>query len=89
MSTKVSLKYHRDEQGGGWFHLYRDCFDFDNEFVYLELRGVPIEAANSFDLTGEKGFGSVAVRIPEDWARKLGLLGERPETQSGIESQTQ
>ena len=57
--------------------------------VYLELRGVPFEAVNSFDLTGERGFGSVAVRIPEDWARKLGLLGERPETRAGIEGQTQ
>ena len=74
MSTKNSIQYHRDELGGGWFHLYRECLDFEDEFVYLELGGVPFEAVNTVDLTEERGPGSIRMRIPEDWARRLGLL---------------
>jgi len=78
MSTKISLKHQSDEDaGGGRFHLYRDCFDEDNEFVYLELVGVPFETATSSDLSG-KGPPRVAVRIPEAWARKLGLVKPPP-----------
>lgn len=81
MSTKESLKHHRDEQTGGWFHLYRECFDEERSFVYLELGGVPFEASSSGDISSGADPGSVAVRIPEAWARKLGLVGppeERP-----------
>ena len=91
MSTKMTLKHAQDEAGGkvlGWFHLYRECFEEDEGVVYLELGGVPFEAATSIDLSGN-GLSQVAIRIPDEWARKLGLLGERPETQSGIESKAQ
>lgn len=34
MSTKISLKHYLDEAaGGGWFHLYWDCFDEVDQFV--------------------------------------------------------
>jgi hypothetical protein len=36
---------------GGWFHLYRDCFDEEDEFAYLELVGVPFEGSRSVDLS--------------------------------------
>lgn len=85
MSTKVSIKYERDERGEGWFHLYRECMDEDT-YVYLELGGVHFEASTSDDLSGN-GLRHVAVRLPNDWAIKLGLLGELPETRSGIAGQ--
>ncbi len=75
MSTKVTLKYERDETAGGCFHLYRECFDFDEEFVYLEFVGVPFEAASSIDLS-DKGPTRISIRIPDAWARKLGLIDE-------------
>jgi hypothetical protein len=73
MSTKSSLKYETDEASGGWFHLYREVFDKEGTFVYLELGGVSFESASSADLSGQ-GQPTVTVRIPEEWARKLGLL---------------
>jgi len=64
MSTKISLNYHRDEQDGGWFHVYRETMD---ESVYLELQGarVSVEA---------EGPRSVTAKIPADWAQRLGLI---------------
>jgi hypothetical protein len=79
MSTKGSLKYERDEVSGGWFHLYREVFDEEGTFVYLELGGVPFECASSAGLSSQ-GQSSVTVRIPEEWARKLGLVGSTEET---------
>jgi hypothetical protein len=38
MSTKVTLKYERDEAAGGLFHLYREVLE--DEYVYLEFEGV-------------------------------------------------
>jgi hypothetical protein len=73
VSTKITLKHDRDEASGGWFHLYQECLDEDDGFVYLELGGVPFETATSIDLSG-KGLSRVAVRIPSKWARKLGLI---------------
>lgn len=75
MSTKSSSsssQYH-SEEGGAGFHLYRECFDCDEEFVYLEVRGVPFETSSSIELSGN-GPGSVTIRLPDDWARKLGLI---------------
>lgn len=83
MSTKASLKYGTDESGGGWFHLYREVFDEEGTFVYLELGGVPFEAASSIHLS-DQGHSTVRVRIPDAWARKLGLLDptiESPEAE--------
>lgn len=75
MSTKITLKHHSEEDGAG-FHLYRACFDFDKEFVYLEVRGVPFETASSLDLS-ESGPSSATVRLPDDWARELGLISDQ------------
>jgi hypothetical protein len=75
MSTKVSLKHHSDEDGFG-FHLYRECFDLDEEFVYLEVRGVPFETASSLDFSGS-GPGSATIRLPDDWAGELGLISDQ------------
>jgi hypothetical protein len=77
VSTKTPLKYHKEEvEGGtGGFYLYRECFDEDNTFVYLEVTGVPFTAANTAYLDTGKGPSSIAIRLPEEWARKLGLLG--------------
>jgi len=74
MSTKITLKHHSEEGGG--FHLYRECFDFDNEFIYLEVSGVHFEAASSIDLSGT-GPASATIRLPCEWARKLGLVSAR------------
>lgn len=74
MSTKMSLKHH-SEEGGAGFHLYRECFDSDDEFVYLEISGVPFEVASSIALSGN-GPGSATIRLPDGWARKLGLLSD-------------
>jgi hypothetical protein len=81
MSTKVSLKYESDETTGGSFHLYREVLE--DEYVYIEFEGVPFEAANSPHLSDE-GLTSVTIRIPDAWARKLGLI-KRPKTPSRSE----
>jgi hypothetical protein len=75
VSTKASIKYH-NEVGtqSGWFHLYNEVFDDD--YVYLEFGGVPFEAASCAHLDAGTGPGSVAIRIPNDWARRLGLIGK-------------
>jgi len=75
MSTKVSLKCH-SEEGGVGFHLYRECFDLDEEFVYLDVRGVPFETASSIDLSGRSP-GSATIQLPEEWARELGLISDQ------------
>lgn len=71
MSTRGSLKYESDETTGRTVHLYEDVFDEDN--VYLEVIGFPFEACSSIELSG-KGPGRVAIRLPHEWAKKLGLL---------------
>ena len=74
MSTKVTLKYESDETVGGWFHLYREAFDgHGGMYVYLEFGGVQFEASSSMDLS-DMGPTSVSIRIPDEWARKLGLI---------------
>lgn len=73
VSTKASIKYHSEEgTPSGWFHLYNEVLDDD--YVYLEFGGVPFEAANCAHLDAGTGPSSVAVRIPNDWARRLGLI---------------
>ena len=42
--------------------------------MYLEFGGVPFEAASCAHLDAGTGPSSVAIRIPNDWARKLGLI---------------
>jgi hypothetical protein len=48
--------------------------------VYLEFEGFPVEAASSLALSGH-GPARVAIRIPNAWARKLGLLTTIQSTQ--------
>lgn len=69
MSTKATIQYLDDGNGGG-FHLFTDCLDslsMDDEEVpvYLELNGVEFTATSP---------GNVEVRIPRAWAIKLGLI---------------
>ena len=52
-------------------HLYQDAFD--EEQVCLELEGFPFETASSVELSGQ-GPARLTVRLPNAWARKLGLL---------------
>jgi hypothetical protein len=71
MSTKNSLKYERDEATAQQVHVYQDVFD--EEHVCLELEGFPFETASSVELSGQ-GKARITVRLPNAWARKLGLL---------------
>ena len=76
MSTKTTLKHHEESIGAGigGSHLYRECFDEDNAYVYLEFSGVPFEATCVANLAAGEGLSSIAIRLPEEWARKLGLI---------------
>ena len=70
MSTKCTIRSFLDEESGGGYHLFTDCFDSfmdddDNQPVYLELNGVEFTASSP---------GRVEVKIPRDWAIKLGLV---------------
>ena len=71
MSTRSSLKYDHDETTNQTVHLYEDVFDDDH--VYLEVIGFPFEASSSIELSG-RGPGRVAIRLPHEWAKRLGLL---------------
>jgi hypothetical protein len=73
MSTKTSLKYERDEATGQQVHLYQDILD--EEHVCLEIEGFPFEAASSVEQSGN-GSARLTLRLPNAWARKLGLLLE-------------
>ena len=71
MSTRGSIKFEHDQATGQGFHLYEELFESGH--VYLEITGVPFEVASSVDLSGT-GPNQVVIRLPEAWARKLGLL---------------
>lgn len=75
MSTKMTLKHYDEgaEIGVRGFHLYREAFDEGNAYVYLEVNGVPFEATGADPLSGT-GANSITVRLPNEWARKLGLI---------------
>ncbi len=70
MSTRSTLKFETDDTRKQQIHLYREVFD--DEHVYLELTGFPFEVASSAELSGQ-GPGRVAIRLPHEWAKKLGL----------------
>jgi hypothetical protein len=55
------------------FHLYNEVFGDD--YVYLELGGVPFQATNCTHLDAGTGPGSATIRIPNGWARRLGFIG--------------
>jgi len=77
MSTKISLK-HRYENGIGGYHLYRECLEEDEAYVYLEVDGVPFKAANTAYIDGDEGLSSIAFRLPIAWACELGLVENPP-----------
>ena len=70
MSTRSSLKFEHDDASGQQVHLFQEVFD---EHVYLELTGFPFDATSSIELSGQ-GSGRVAIRLPNQWAKKLGSL---------------
>lgn len=72
MSTRCSLKHERDEATGQEIHLYQDLADEDH-CVMLELEGFTLEAASWVTLSGRHKT-RVQLRIPDRWARKLGLI---------------
>lgn len=72
MSTRATLKYERDEATGEEFHLYREWLDEDH-CLMLELEGFTFEAASWVAPSGRRET-RVRLRIPDEWARKLGLL---------------
>jgi hypothetical protein len=76
MSTIASLMCERDEAAGQMVHLYREGFDAAH--VYLEVEGFHFEAASSSELSG-KGAMRVVIKLPNEWARKLGLIGKHAE----------
>lgn len=55
------------KQGEG-YHLYTSALTADNGLVYLDLHC-------DFAAFVEHGRGGVTVRLPEDMATRLGLLG--------------
>ena len=73
MSTRASLQYDHDLATGQGFHLYREAFDEEGSFIYLELDGFPFEAVSSMELSAS-GPTRVTVRLPEAVAQRLGLL---------------
>ena len=77
MSTKISLK-HQYETGVGGFHLYRECLEEDDKYVYLTLDGVPFWAASTAAIYTDEGLSSISFRLPFEWARKLGLIENPP-----------
>lgn len=76
MSTKITVKHHDEnmETGIGGFCVYRECFDEETLFAYLEVSGVPFTATNVACLDLGTGLSSVSVRMPEEWARRLGVI---------------
>lgn len=75
MSTKMTIKHYEEstESGTRGFHLDREGFDDDNKYVYLEVDCVVFEASSA-NLTTGKGLSSIAFRLPNEWALKLGLI---------------
>lgn len=45
LAAVLAVKHHEESIGAGvgGFHLYRECFDEENAYVYLEFSGVPFE----------------------------------------------
>lgn len=74
MSTKSSIRYESDDASHLGFHLYTEAYDDEN--VYLEMKGFHFEAATLSNLTLEKGSPRIVVKVPVEWARKLKLIGE-------------
>ncbi len=72
MSTKSTQKYEQDAKTGQGFHVYEEVFDEGN--VYLELTGFQFEASTSGTELLNVGGPRVVVKLPVEWAEKLGLV---------------
>ena len=59
MSTRGSLIYEADEVTGQTVHLYEDVFDDDH--VYVEVRGFPFEASSQSNCLVEDRAGLPSV----------------------------
>jgi hypothetical protein len=77
MTTRLSLKKERNKATGEGFHLFREYNWPDS--VTLELEGVPFESSAWIDPATGKTETSISIRIPDSWARKLGLIGDEPD----------
>jgi hypothetical protein len=73
MSTRSTIKYEDDPDSRQRFHLYEEAFDEEREHVYLELEGFAFEAASHAGLL-DNGVNRVVLKLPQAWARKMGLL---------------
>jgi hypothetical protein len=71
MSTKDILRQERDDKTGQRFHVYSEMLDEDGD-VYLELEGFHFHAASSDAMV--TGNPQLVVRLPREWAKKIGLL---------------
>jgi hypothetical protein len=71
MSTRGTRRYETDEKTRQGFHLYDEVFDDEN--VYLELKGFQFEASTSVYLSDEC-VPRLTVKLPLAWAEKLGLI---------------
>ncbi len=85
MSGKDILKQNFDEDTGRSFQVYNELFDEEGD-VYLELEGIQFEAFTSVSFTGNGGNGvpRLTVKLPREWAQKLGLV-ERSEERASNE----
>jgi hypothetical protein len=75
MSTTKTLKHHRDENTGQAFRIYAELFG--EKDVYLELDGFHFHAASSDAMV--TGNPQLVVRLPKEWAKKIGLLSSEAE----------
>jgi hypothetical protein len=75
MSGKDILKQYFEKDTARSFQVYNELFDEGGD-VYLELEGFPFEAFTSVSLTGNGGNGlpRLTVKLPREWAQKLGLV---------------
>jgi hypothetical protein len=78
MSTRGTIRLERDEATGQGIHLYREVFD-DVNHLYVALEGFHFEAASSMNLSGEWG-PRLTLKLPNEWARKLGLIAVAPQS---------
>lgn len=67
------MKQQIDGGNGQGFSVY--CELFSDDFLYLELQGFPFEVTSTAGPAGQ-GPGTVVIRLPNEWARKIGLLNE-------------
>ena len=74
MSTKNTIRFERDEVTREQVHVYEEALD--EAHTYINFEGFQFEAASSMDLSGEWG-PRLTLKLPNEWARKLGLIKKR------------